>query len=90
GLFSKRGSGEVLLYGDSSAFAGHTRVDAGRLVVMREASLGGTLEIASGATLEGQGTVGTTTIAAGGTVETGWQYRTLTVRGDLTMQPGSI
>ncbi|MFY3705842.1 autotransporter domain-containing protein [Achromobacter dolens] len=90
GLFSKRGSGEVLLYGDSSAFAGHTRVEAGRLVVMREASLGGTLEIASGATLEGQGTVGTTTIAAGGTVETGWQYRTLTVRGDLTMQPGSI
>ncbi|CUJ47077.1 autotransporter domain-containing protein [Achromobacter xylosoxidans] len=90
GLFSKRGSGEVLLYGDSSAFAGHTRVEAGRLVVMREAFLGGTLEIANGATLEGQGTVGTTTIAAGGAVETGWQYRTLTVQGDLTMQPGSI
>lgn len=90
GLFSKRGSGAVLLDGDSSAFTGHTRVEAGRLMVMRGASLGGTLEIANGATLEGQGTVGTTTVAAGGAVEMGWQYRTLTVRGDLTMQPGSI
>ena len=89
GLLVKRGTGEFLLESDSSTFAGQTRVEAGRLIIGRGYSLGGTLDIASGATLEGQGTVGPTTVAAGGAIETGWQFGTLTVRGDLTMQPGS-
>ena len=89
GLLRKRGSGELAIIGDSSAFSGRTQVEAGRLVILRDSKLGGTLEISSGATLEGTGTVGTTTIAAGGTIEMGRQYGTLTVQGDLTMQPGS-
>ena len=88
-MLRKRGSGELAIIGDSSAFSGRTQVEAGRLVILRDSKLGGTLEISSGATLEGTGTVGTTTIAAGGTIEMGRQYGTLTVQGDLTMQPGS-
>ena len=72
GSFHKTGAGLLNLSGGSSAFAGSTSVEAGTLAV--NGSLGGTLEVLSGARLQGIGTVGNTivrgTIAPGNSIGT--------------------
>ncbi|OZI42565.1 hypothetical protein CEK29_12535 [Bordetella genomosp. 5] len=92
GNFSKTGSGAVTLTGDSSAFAGNTRVEAGRLNVGTSAggALGGTITVASGGTLGGSGTVGTTVLLDGARIAPGNSIGTLTVAGDLTFAPKSV
>ncbi|MBW8853200.1 MAG: autotransporter domain-containing protein, partial [Bradyrhizobium sp.] len=48
------------------------------------------VSVASGATLNGTGTVGATTIQSGGTLAAGNSIGTLTINGNLTLASGSI
>ncbi|MEP9378736.1 autotransporter domain-containing protein [Aquabacter sp. CN5-332] len=86
GAVTYTGGGLISLTGDSSAFAGTTTVD-GTLSV--NGTLGGSVNVLSGGTLKGNGTVGATTIASGGTIAPGNSIGTLTVNGPLTFASGS-
>lgn len=90
GGFSKTGTGQLKMTGNSSAFTGHTQVERGTLSMSAQSQLGGTLTIASGATLEGAGRVGTTLLQSGATIAPGNNMATLRVAGNLTFAPGSI
>lgn len=90
GAFSKTDAGQLSLTGNSSAFAGHTNVESGTLNMGNQSQLGGSLTIASGATLQGTGRVGTTLLQSGATIAPGPSIGTLKVAGDLTFAPGSI
>ncbi len=81
-------AGSTTLTGDSSGFSGQTNVLGGALTV--NGALGGTLNVASGASLRGSGTVGTTTLQNGATLAPGAAGTTLNVAGDLTFSPGSV
>ncbi|WBX89197.1 autotransporter domain-containing protein [Achromobacter mucicolens] len=81
-------AGSTTLTGDSSAFSGQTNLLGGALTV--NGALGGTLNVASGASLRGSGTVGTTTLQNGATLAPGAAGTTLNVAGDLTFSPGSV
>ena len=91
GTLAKTGAGRLVLAGDSSAFAGHTDVHAGTLIVGSAGAgkLGGALTLRQGATLQGTGQVGTTTLMSGATIAPGNSIGTLTVMGDLTFSPGA-
>ena len=88
GTVEKLAAGTLTLTSDSDAFAGRTSVNAGTLAV--NGTLGGVVDVLSGARLEGTGTVGTTTIATGGTIAPGNSIDTLSVAGDITFAAGSI
>lgn len=90
GAFAKTGAEKLSLTGNSSAFTGHTQVQSGTLAMGDQGQLGGTLTIASGATLQGTGSVGTTLLQDGATVSPGNSIGTLKVAGDLTFSPGSV
>ncbi|WP_434643115.1 autotransporter domain-containing protein [Achromobacter piechaudii] len=81
-------AGNTTLTGDSSGFSGQTNVLGGALAV--NGSLGGSLTIASGATLQGAGQVGNTVLQSGATLAPGQTGGALRVAGDLTFSPGSI
>ncbi|MBN8945011.1 MAG: autotransporter domain-containing protein, partial [Rhizobiales bacterium] len=87
GTIRQIGAGRTVLTGDSSVFDGTTKVEAGTLSVLGK--LGGTLNVLSGGTLIGTGTVGNTAIAAGGTLAPGNGGGMLTVQGNLTFAAGS-
>lgn len=86
-------AGTTLLTGDSSGFSGTTMVSGGTLLVGDAGGngrIGGTMQVASGGTLGGSGTVGTTTINAGGRLAPGNSIGKLTVDGNLTLTAGSF
>ncbi|MBW9052445.1 autotransporter domain-containing protein [Rhizobium mesosinicum] len=83
----KTGTGLFRLNG-SSSYAGDTDVLGGTLSV--NGSLSGAVNIASGARLQGTGTVGTTSLAADSVLAPGNSIGTLTVAGDLTFDPSSL
>lgn len=87
GSVTKLGSGLLTLTGSSGAFTGTTAVQGGILSV--NGQLGGTLRIGSGATLQGNGTVGTTTALSGSHIAPGNSIGTLNVLGNLTFATGS-
>ncbi|HWW56266.1 MAG TPA: autotransporter-associated beta strand repeat-containing protein [Sphingopyxis sp.] len=64
GSIVKAGTERLTLTGDSAAFTGATSLEAGRLII--DGSLGGSLAVASGSTLEGKGRVGDVRVADGG------------------------
>ncbi|MCW2393545.1 autotransporter domain-containing protein [Sphingobium sp. B11D3A] len=66
GTFEKEGNDTLDIVGDSRGFAGSTKVTSGALNV--SGFLGNSIEVLSGATLQGNGYVGDVTIAAGGTL----------------------
>jgi len=80
-------SGMETLTGDSAAFTGATTVQAGTLAV--NGNLGGTMDVLSGATLQGNGTVGATTVHSGGIIAPGNSIGTLHVNGNFIQQNGS-
>ncbi|MEJ5020959.1 autotransporter domain-containing protein [Ochrobactrum vermis] len=83
----------LLLNSDNSAFRGTTTVAEGKLIVgdanNSSAALGGTINVLSGATLGGYGSVGETTVQSGGILSPGNSIGILTVDGNLTLGPGS-
>lgn len=82
GSLRKGGAGNLSLSGDSSAFAGSTRVTAGTLSV--NGKLGGNVDVDSGATLGGSGTIGGD-VTVNGTLSAGNSPGTLTITGDLAL-----
>ncbi|KFC74993.1 putative Outer membrane autotransporter barrel domain protein [Bosea sp. LC85] len=88
GRFDKTGRGGLELHGDSSAYSGTTTVSAGMLVV--NGSLGGEIDVLTGARLQGGGTIGATTIRPGATIAPGNSIGTLTVAGDIAFERGAI
>lgn len=88
GIIQQNGTGSLTLSGDSSAFSGSASVTAGALLV--NGSLGGTVNVASGASLGGKGTIGgDTTIADGGTL-VGQVGQVLTFSQGLSLVGNSI
>ena len=98
GTLEKAGRAALLLLEDNVAFSGLTAVNAGTLYV--NGTLGGSVAVASGGTLGGAGTAGSTTIEAGGVLSPGQPLLskdsiggetlgTLAVSGDLTFKSGS-
>jgi autotransporter-associated beta strand protein len=91
GTLTKAGDGELILNAINS-FSGATHVQAGTLIVGDDgydgASLGGMVNVASGATLGGFGTVGRLDLY--GTLAPGHSIGTLHVAGDATFRSGSI
>ncbi|BCH24969.1 outer membrane autotransporter barrel domain-containing protein [Mesorhizobium sp. L-8-3] len=85
GALTKAGAGELILTGNSSAYAGTTDIAAGLLTI--NGSLGGTINFSSG-TLGGSGTLGNVTIASGGTLAPGNSIGTLNVV-NITLDAGS-
>lgn len=90
GAFTKAGAGQLTLTGNSSTFTGQTDVQSGTLMMGNQSQLGGSLNIASGATLQGTGRVGTTVLQRDATLAPGPGIGTLRVAGDLTFDPGAI
>ncbi|KGD90238.1 autotransporter protein [Achromobacter sp. RTa] len=92
GAFIKNGAGTLGLTGDSSGFTGSTTINDGRLAM--NGRLGGSISIGAGGVLGGSGTIGsgagsTVTVTAGGILSPGNSIGTLTVDGDLAVQPGA-
>lgn len=89
GALAQLGSGMLSLTGDSSAFAGTTRVQAGVLAV--DGKLGGVTNVLSGARLIGAGELGGLVNHAGGAVAPGREgVGTLTVTGDYVGAGGVL
>jgi outer membrane autotransporter protein len=90
GTLTKQGAGTLLVSGSSGAYAGATNLAMGGLEV--GGNLGGRLALASGTTLTGAGTVGSTTVGSGATVSPGTTatpIATMNVAGNITFAPGS-
>ncbi|PIL14327.1 hypothetical protein P775_26850 [Puniceibacterium antarcticum] len=88
GSFEKRGEGSLVYTGDGSQFTGTTFVNGGRFAV--NGSWGSALDIASGGTLGGNGTVASTLVKKDGRLSPGESIGTVTVNGDLTLAAGSF
>src|SRR5690606_31452401 len=89
----KVGANTWTLEGDGSAFTGQTNVTQGTLLVGASAGsavLGGTLDVLSGGTLGGFGTVGTTTLHAGGILAPGGSIGGLTIDGNFIGNGGVV
>ncbi|TJV24571.1 MAG: autotransporter domain-containing protein [Mesorhizobium sp.] len=83
-------AGTTILTGNSSGFTGTTTISGGVLLV--NGTLGdssSSIDVLTGGTLGGSGTVGTTTVASGGTIAPGTSIGTMTVNGNMTLQQGS-
>lgn len=87
GVVRFAGGGLVLLSGDSSGYTGTSTIDT---VTSVNGALGGRVNVGSGGTLKGNGTVGTTTLASGAIIAPGNSIGTLNVAGDLTYGAGSL
>jgi outer membrane autotransporter protein len=89
GAFRKPGSNGLHLTGDSGAFTGTTTIEGGTLQL--DGSLGGSLSLASGATLTGTGTAGSVALAGGAAMSPAGSgaIGTLTLTGDLGMAAGT-
>ena len=89
GTFRKLGSNALHLTGDSIAFTGATTIDGGTLLL--DGALGGTLALASGAVLAGDGTAGSATLASGSRLSPGGDGSVgkLTFSGDLDLASGT-
>lgn len=91
GSLVQQGSGTFTVNGDDGSFAGTTTVKAGMFTVgddsHADASLGGMVTIAKGATLAGIGSIGGMDLF--GTLSPGGSMGTLQVTGDATFESGS-
>ncbi len=87
GSVIKRGAGALTLT-DTNTYTGATSVISGTLIVNGSIASSSVVTVAAGATLGGSGTVPTTVIN-GGTLSPGNSPGTLTVNGNLTLNPGS-
>ena len=86
GSFTKAGTGKLTFTG-TSTYTGPTTINGGTLSV--NGSIVSPVTVATGGTLGGTGTVGTTTITSGGTYAPGNSIGTQTVNGNVTFAAGS-
>lgn len=87
GSLVKAGAGFLEFTGSSVDFTGTTTVSSGTLAV--NGTLGGALDVQSGARLQGNGTVGATTLRSGATVAPGNSIGTLNMTGDVRFEKGA-
>jgi autotransporter-associated beta strand protein len=87
GTLVKRGAG-TLVVGGQSRFTGTTLVQAGRLALA--GTLPGAVQVQSGGTLGGNGTVGILTVNGGATVAPGNSIGTINVTGNFAQLTGSL
>ena len=87
GSFTKTGTGDLKLEGDSN-YTGPTTVSGGRLSV--NGSITSPVTVTSGATIGGSGSIGALTVQSGGFIAPGNSIDTLTVNGDVTLAAGSV
>jgi outer membrane autotransporter protein len=80
--------GVTRLTGANNGFTGVTTVSGGTLKV--NSDLGGTIDVLSGGTLGGFGSVGNTSVASGAAIAPGASIGTLTVMGDVDFAAGSF
>lgn len=83
----KVAAGTTRLTGDSSGFTGTTSLAGGRLDI--DGKLGGNLTVAAGTTLGGSGSIGGDVTVTGGAIAPGNSPGTLTIAGDLSLDPAS-
>lgn len=91
GSMTFAGANKTILTGAAS-FGGGATVQSGTLIVGNHGtgSLDASVQVHSGATLGGTGTIGgNVTILSGGFLSPGNSIGTLTINGDLVLQPGS-
>lgn len=88
GSLTKQGAGTLKLTGHSADFAGRTTVASGTLSL--DGSLGGTVDVLSGARVQGNGRLGSLAVANGGRIAPGNSIGTLNVAGDVVLAAGSI
>ncbi|OYX71912.1 MAG: hypothetical protein B7Y95_11960, partial [Rhizobiales bacterium 32-66-11] len=88
GAFGKTGAASLNYTGDGAGFTGLTTVANGLLSV--NGTLGGPINVLSGGTLGGNGTMGPVTVSSGGTAAPGNSIGTLNVNGDVTFNSGSF
>lgn len=91
GSMTFAGTNKIILTGANS-FGGGATVEAGTLIVGNHGtgSLDASAQVRSGATLGGTGTIGgNVNILSGGFLSPGNSIGTLTINGDLVLQPGS-
>jgi fibronectin-binding autotransporter adhesin len=86
GSLTKSGSGTLNLTG-TSTYAGPTTINGGILAV--NGSITSPVNVVSGGTLGGTGTVGTVTVTSGGVFAPGNSIGTMTVNGNLAFGTGS-
>ncbi|MDI6837222.1 MAG: autotransporter domain-containing protein [Rhizobiaceae bacterium] len=92
GSLVKGGNGALLYTGDGSGFTGTTTVADGLLSIGLTGGttvLGGIIDVLSGGTLGGSGTVGTTTLGAGAAIAPGNSVGTINVAGDVVFDAAS-
>jgi outer membrane autotransporter protein len=87
GPVMKSGTGKVIFSGTNN-YSGNTVVSAGTLSI-NGALTNSAVQVLSGGTLGGTGSVRSATIQPGGTLAPGNSIGTLTVNGNLVFQPGS-
>lgn len=83
----KQGRGRLRLGGDAMAYMGAATVNQGTLAV--DEFFSGSVQVNSGARLQGIGTVGPTIVRAGGTLAPGNSIGQLNVQGALEFKPGA-
>ncbi|MBS0626099.1 MAG: autotransporter-associated beta strand repeat-containing protein [Verrucomicrobia bacterium] len=87
GTLNKTNSGTLTISANSSTFSGPIALQAGGLSVNGNLSGASLLTVSSGATLSGTGTTGAVT--SSGTIQPGNSIGTLTVQGNLILNPTS-
>jgi outer membrane autotransporter protein len=89
-VFAKTGSGALTLAGDSSAFSGTTRIDAGALLLATTSRLGGVVLVKNGVLLGGSGSAAVVTTESGAILQTGAPGGTDALKvGTLNLAAGS-
>jgi outer membrane autotransporter protein len=81
-------AGTTIYTGDGSGFTGTTHVEGGTFVL--NSTLGGTIDIGTGGTLKGSGSIGAIEIATGSTVAPGNSIGTLNTSGTYVQQAGAL
>ncbi len=91
-MLTKKGTGDLVLSGDSSNYSGMTSLENGRTLINGDFGDGSnTLYVRNGATLGGNGNIQANVIVeTGGKVSPGNSIGTLTITGNQTMQNDSL
>lgn len=89
GAFTKSGDGALNLTGNNT-YTGTTTVAAGALFVNNSIASSSLTTVQDGALLGGNGVLGNLRVASGGTLAPGNSIGTLTVKGDVTLDAGSV
>ena len=84
GALTKQGVGGLILRDTTNTYAGPTDIIEGTLALVNS-SITGNVNVESGATLQGKGSISGTVTSTGGTIRPGNSVGTISIGGDLTL-----